>query len=84
MLQHVHIKYRLQLLYYNWYRYMLGWPQDWKFEVSMLPEHKYMSNETYLASSVFPPASFKTFSPVATSRSTEKKPKQFLNNIYYM
>ena len=32
-----------------------------------------MLNETNLASSMFPPASFKTFSPVATSRSTEKK-----------
>ena len=41
-----------------------------------------MLNETYLASSMFPPASFKTFSPVATSRSTEKK-KLFLNIHMY-
>ena len=44
---------------------------------------KYMLNETYLASSMFPPASFKTFSPVATSRSTEKK-ELFLNIHMYV
>lgn len=76
---------QLQLLCYNWYRYMymLGWPKDRKLEVSMVPENiQCMLNETYLASSMFPPASFKTFSPVATSRSTEKK-KLFLNIHMY-